>query len=503
MDTLILGRRIRFFRKRRGLTLEALGARTGLLASQLSLFETGKREPKLSVLQQIADAMDIDLADMLSQAPPDERTRLEVEVERAQSSELYRSLGLPQVGATKSLPNDVLAALAGMHRELRRRDHEATETPEEARRANTEQRLRMRELDNSIPELDAAADDLLKVVDHPPGALSHHAVDEMARHLGFDLIYVDDLPSSTRSITDLEHGRIYLPPASIPGGHGLRAMALQAMAHRVLGHERPRDYADFLRQRLEINYFAASCLMPRERSVAFLRDAKERRDMSVEDFRDAFGVTHEAAALRMTNLLTTHLDVRLHFLRVDDDGTIARVYENDGLPLPTDITGSVEGQLACRRFLARRALGQRNRTTTTYQYTDTPAGTYWCSTQTGRTESREFSITIGVPFDEARWFRGRDTTQRAVSSCPDDPGCCRRPAPDLASRWSGRSWPSARVHQHVFSPLPGGEFPGVDQREVFEFLDRHAAQWAAGERGPGAWTGPVAVPGEGAAAIEQ
>ena len=40
----------------------------------------------------------------------------------------------------------------------------------------------------------------------------------MAERLGFQLIYVNDLPDSTRSITDLANGRIYLPPASIPGG---------------------------------------------------------------------------------------------------------------------------------------------------------------------------------------------------------------------------------------------------------------------------------------------
>ena len=484
MDTLVLGRRIRYYRKERGLTLEALGARAGLLASQLSQIETGKREPKLSVLQAIADAIEVDLADMLSPTPPDERSRLEIEVERAQHSELYRSLRLPQLGGTKSLPTDVLAALAGMHRELQRREYESSETPEEARRANTELRLLMRARNNSMPELDRAADDLLARVDHTRGALSHHAVSEMARHLGFELIYVEDLPRSTRSITDLEHGRIYLPPASIPGGHGLRAMALQAMAHRVLGHERPADYAEFLMQRLEINYFAAACLMPRERSVAFLQEAKRRRDMAVEDFRDAFGVTHEAAALRMTNLLTTHLGIRLHFLRVDDDGSITRVYENDGLPLPTDVTGSIEGQLACRNFLARRAFGQRNRTTASSQYSDTPAGTFWCSTQTGRTASHEFSITVGVPFDEARWFRGRDTNARAGSTCPDDPACCRRPARELEQRWGGRAWPSARVHQHVFAPLPGGDFPGVDQRDVLEFLERHTAGWAGAPEQP-------------------
>lgn len=474
MDALVLGRRIRYFRREQGLTLEALGAKTGLGVSRLSLIETGKREPRLSVLQSIADALHVELADMLSPTPPDERSRLEIDVERAQSSELYRSLRLPPIGSVKALPNDVLASLAGMHRELQRRERLASATPEEARRANTELRLRMRERDNAMPDLDRAADELLARVDHASGALSHHAVSEMARHLGFDLIYVEDLPRSTRSITDLDHGRIYLPPASIPGGHGLRAMALQAMAHRVLGHERPSSYAEFLLQRLEINYFAAACLMPRERSIAFLHDAKRRRDMAVEDFRDAFGVTHEAAALRMTNLLTTALGIRLHFLRVADDGSIIRAYENDGLPLPEDVTGSIEGQLACREFSARRAIGQRNRTTETYQLTDTPAGTFWCSTQTGRTESGEFSISIGVPFDEARWFRGRDTRVRATSTCPDDEACCRRPDVDLESRWSGRAWPSARVHQHVFSPLPGGEFPGVDQRDVFEFLERHA-----------------------------
>ena len=44
----------------------------------------------------------------------------------------------------------------------------------------------------------------------------------MAEQLGFQLIYVNDLPDSTRSITDIANGRIYLPPASIPGAdsHG-------------------------------------------------------------------------------------------------------------------------------------------------------------------------------------------------------------------------------------------------------------------------------------------
>ncbi len=252
-------------------------------------------------------------------------------------------------------------------------------------------------------------------------------------------------------------------------------MALQAMAHRLLGHTRPTDYADFLQQRLEINYYAACCLMPETAAVAFLAQAKKDRNLAVEDFRDAFGVTHEAAGMRMTNLLTEHIGIPLHFLRCDATGAITRVYENDELPLPIDVTGAIEGQILCRYFPARTAFDQQNRTTEHYQYTDTPAGTFWSSTQTGTTDAGEFSITVGVPFDDARWFRGRETNVRAVSTCPDE-SCCRRPPVEQTSRWSGKAWPSARVHTHIFSPLPGGAFPGVDDNEVYSFLDRHAGQ---------------------------
>ncbi|WP_223694455.1 helix-turn-helix domain-containing protein [Leifsonia poae] len=474
-DIATLGHRIRHFRTRRGLTLDELGAAAGVAASQLSLIENGKREPRLSLLTSLAASLDVQLADLLSAEPPDARAALEIELTRAQRGSLYASLGLPAVKPTKGTPTETLEALVGLHRELGRRATEAIATPEEARRANTELRERMRTKNNYIPEIEQLAEERVRASGHTHGALTHREVSVMAEQLGFDLIYVNDLPHSARSITDLASGRIYLPPASIPGGHGLRSMALQAMAHRLLGHERPGSYADFLRQRLEINYFAASCLMPRDAAVDFLREAKHERDLAVEDFRDAFGVTHEAAALRLTNLATTHLDMTLHFLRVGDDGALYKGYENDGLPLPTDVTGSIEGQVVCRNWGARSAFTHTNRTTEMYQYTDTPAGTYWCATQTGTTSAGGFSISVGVPFAQAKWFRGRETTARAVSRCPDE-SCCKRPATVLERRWAGQAWPSARLHAHILSPLPSGSFPGVDDTEVYSFLEAHSAE---------------------------
>ncbi|WRH16666.1 helix-turn-helix domain-containing protein [Microbacterium sp. JZ70] len=468
-----LGHRIRHHRVQRGLTLDELGALVGVAGSQLSLIENGKREPKLSLLQAIADAVDTNVTDLISGEPPNRRAALEIELERAQSSQVFRQLGVPPIKVTKGLSDETIESIIGLHRELQRRENEAIATPEEARRANTELRLRQRAANNYLPEIEELAERQLRAAGHTSGALKHRTVSIMAEQLGFELIYVNDLPSSTRSITDLENGRIYLPPASIPGGHGLRSMALQAMAHRLLGHERPTDYADFLQQRLEINYYAACCLIPQTAAVAFLEQARKDRNLAVEDFRDAFGVTHEAAGMRMTNLLTTHFGMRLHFLRVGSQGQVERVYENDGLPLPEDVTGAIEGQIVCRKFAARNAFEQQNRTTEHYQYTDTPAGTFWCATQTGSRSSGEFSITVGVPFDDAKWWRGRETQVRASSSCPDE-SCCRRPPSVAESPWRGKAWPSARVHTHIFSPLPRGAFPGVDDLEVYEFLDRHS-----------------------------
>ena len=468
----VLGQRIRHYRTERGLTLEELGERVGVTASQLSLVENGKREAKVSLLNSLSEALEVGLQELLDATPPSPRAALEHHWREAVSEPLYQSLGLPTPRITRSTSDDVLETLTGLYDEIHRREQQALATPEEARRANTELRHRMREVNNYLPELETLAEDLVARSGHQSGAITHREVALMASSLGFDIVHVNDLPKTARSVTDRENGRIYLPPASIPGGHGLRSMALQAMAHLLLKHRVPQTYEEFLQQRLEINYFAAACLMPRTQAVEFLQAAKKDRNIAVEDFRDAFGVTHEAASLRFTNLATEYLDIRLHFLRVGDDGAVYKAYENDGLRLPTDVTGATEGQIVCRHWSAREAFSRTNRTTEYYQYTDTPEGTFWESTQIGTGAADEFSITVGVAFDDAKWFRGRDTTERTHSSCPDLE-CCRRPEADLMAKWSGKAWTSARLQAHALSPLHGGMFPGVSDVELFEFLERH------------------------------
>ena len=65
-DVTTLGHRIRHFRTRRGMTLDELGAAAGVAASQLSLIENGKREPRVTLLSGLAAALGVQLADLLS-----------------------------------------------------------------------------------------------------------------------------------------------------------------------------------------------------------------------------------------------------------------------------------------------------------------------------------------------------------------------------------------------------------------------------------------------------
>jgi XRE family transcriptional regulator, fatty acid utilization regulator len=470
---LTIGRRIRAYRIKSGLTLDGLAAAAGTSASQLSLIENGHREPRLTVLTAIATSLGVQVADLLAADPPSRRDALEIALDAAQRSPLYSALKLPAVRVSTKLPAQVLEALVGLHEELARRSSEASATPEEARRANTALRAWMRERDNYLPEIETAAEQLVLSAGYAGGALTHRLVERIVQRLGFTVHHTPDLPSSARSITDLDNRRIYLPPQSIPGGHGLRSLALQAVAHRVLEHTNPKTYADFLLQRMEITYFAACCLMPKTAAVAMLQHAKNEKDLAVEDFRDVFGVTHESASHRFTNLATSQLGIRVHFARVSRDGTLLKGYENDGVAFPSDITGAIEGQTVCRQWTSRSVFEHHEQTGEFRQYTDTPAGTFWCSAQTGNGTEGEFSVTMGVPFNSSKWFRGRETTSRTISTCPD-PACCRRPSAALSRKWSGASWPSAKLHTHILGALPSGTFPGVDDAEVYTFLEAHA-----------------------------
>jgi XRE family transcriptional regulator, fatty acid utilization regulator len=471
-DALTVGRRIRHLRKERRLTLEQLAAACGLSPSALSLVENGKREARLSVLNAVAAAFNVSLGDLLTLEAPSHRATLEIQLEKAQRSDAYHSLGLPPVRVGPRLPTEALEALVGLHSAYAAVRAERAATPEEARRFNASLRQRMRDQNNYFGDIEAAATDLSRMTHHTDGPITRSVVDRMATHLGFRLTHTSDLPDSTRTVTDLAGRVIYLPQPDT-GQHDSRALALQALGHVVLGHSVPKDYGDFLEQRVQVNYFAAALLIPEEGALALLRQAKADKDIAIEDLRDAYAVSYETAAHRFTNLATEHLGLPVHFMRTSSSGILFKAYENDGVRFPSDADGAIEGQRVCRQWTARAVFARPDLAQAYQQYTDTGSGTYWCTAVVDRTPNGTFSVSIGVPYQHVKWMRGRDTPHRSRSQCPD-PACCSDPPAELARRWAGRSWPSARVHSHLLAAMPPGVFPGVDDLAVLQFLDRHA-----------------------------
>jgi transcriptional regulator with XRE-family HTH domain len=466
-----LGHRIRHHRVAHALTLDELGAIVGVAGSQLSLIENGKREPKLSLLQAIAQATGTDVTDLLSPEPPNRRAALELDLERAQGSPVFRRLGIPPVRVTKTTSDETIEAVLGLHRELQRREREAIATPEEARRANTELRLRMRERNNYLPEIEQLAEKQLRAAGHTSGALTHRTVSIMAQQLGFELIYVDDLPHSARSVTDLENGRIYLPPASIPGGHGLRSMALQAMAHRLLGHTPPTDYADFLSSasRSTTTRHAACCRRPRRSPSSAGEEGPQprRRGLPRRVRRDARG-----AAMRMTNLLTSASACTSCASTVGRDHPRLR----ERRPAAADGCHRI-GRGPDRVPQVRRARRIRR------------AEPHRRALPVHRHARRD--VLVLEPDRQDR----TTASSRSPSACPSTTpagsavvrprSARRRPAP--TKRAAAGRMPAhgplgqqglaerARAHADVLAAAPR-RLPGVDDNEVYSFLDRHAAQ---------------------------
>ena len=471
LDLSLFGQRLRHVRRARGLTLAELGERVGRAPSVLSLIENGRREPKLSLIEALAGALSVPAQELMRRSAPSRRAELEIALEDAQRDPVYAELGLPYVRAGARVPSDIIEHVIALHAALREQRVKPTATPEEARAANADLRAMMRDRGNYFAGIEKAAAVALAAAGYSGGALSQGMLLSVVSHHGFSVRYVQDLPRSARSVTDLRNRRIYLNQESA-GMHTPRAVLLQTLGHFVLGHNAPLDFADFLHQRVEANYFAAAVLVPEAAAAQFLRQAMEGRNLSVEDLRDVFSVSYEMAAHRFTNLATHHLGVPCHFVKNDESGIIYKAYENDGVIFPADATGAIEGQRMCRHWSGRQVFAAADRFSPYYQYSDTPAGTYWCVASVDPGSERGFAITLGVPYEHSRWFRGRDTGKRVTSSCPD-PECCQRPPAALAARWDGMAWPSARAHSHILSALPTGSFPGVEETDVFAFLDRH------------------------------
>jgi XRE family transcriptional regulator, fatty acid utilization regulator len=456
------------------MTLDELGAAVRRPAPYLSLLENGKKQPRLNLVVEIAAALEVDLAELLDPSPPNRRDALEIALLRSQETPFFDSLHLPMVKPSAKLDNETLTHLVGLHEALRERSNLSSAGSEDVRRANGEVASWLAGQDGYLEEVETEARNALASSGYSgAGPFSSRNLLDLSASAGFELHPVEDMPSFARSIIDLDHHRVYIAQRDALRTRQARKAVLQTLAGFLLGHETEPDLDTFLRQRIETAYFAAAVLAPEDAVVARLSGAKDNHDIDVEDVKELFYVSYEMAAWRTVNLATRHLGVRTHLIVNDAMGTVVKAYANDEAPIPKDGHGGMETQRLCRRWGARITFDSAERYGTHHQYTDTPEGTFFCTTHIEAGREPGLAVTVGVPFVEARWFRGRDTENRESSTCPD-PGCCRTAAPELQRKWSDKIIVSARSQSRILGLLAPDPYPELDMPEVLDLVETHS-----------------------------
>lgn len=474
LDPLVLGRRLRHRRREAGLTLDQVGELVGKPAPYLSLLENGKKEPRVNLVMELANAVGVEVGDLLDPTPPSRRDALEISLLRSQESALFDSLDLPSVKPNAKMDNKTLAHIVGLHDALRDKSSLESAGSKDVRRANGAVHQSLMENDGYLAPIEEAAHDALDSSGYEgEGPFSSRNLLDLTMSAGFELTPIDDMPGFARSIIDTKNRRLYIAQRNELRTRQARKAVLQTIGGFLLDHETAPDLDTFLRQRMETAYFAAAVLAPEVTLLARLMISKQQHDIDVEDVKELFYLSYEMAAWRTANLLTRHFDISCHLLVSDNIGTIVKGYANDGVPVDRDEYGGMETQRLCRWWGSRATLDSPDRFGTHHQYTDTPAGTFFCTTHVEAGRDPAYAITLGVPFSEARWFRGRDTEYRQTSTCPD-PSCCRTPSAELDERWANNVIVSARSQARILGMLAPDPYPELDMPEVLSVVETHS-----------------------------
>ena len=477
-DPVVFGHRLRYHRRHAGLTLAEVGRRVGRAASYLSQLENGRIEPKLGLVSELAGTLGCTTGDLLDSSLPNRRAQLEVDLLNLQDNPWRNALALPEILPGARLDDEVLEVLVGLYRSLpdltvSRTGLANLEAGSRARNANLALRNEMRSRNNYYSEIETIAIENLEAVGYTgEGPLSDRHLSDIAANLGFTVERVKGMPITARSVTDTRQRVIYLPQRDDLTVRSARSVLLQTLGHFVLEHAETTDFEDYLRQRIESNYFAAAVLIPEPSAVDFLIAARKNNDLSIEDLKVRYYVSYELAAHRFTNLATTRLDIPVHFVRTDPQGRITKAYENDGIVFPCDADGSLEGARLSRNWGARQAWAGSE--VLHYQFTVTDSGEFFCVTYVENTnEGTPYTVTLGCRFEDAQYFRGGETMRRVDARTQAD-----QADPEISKRWEGVAWPSAAERSFVLTALPPAyrdftPFPGVDLIDVYRFLDRN------------------------------
>ena len=134
----------------------------------LSQLENGRVEPKIGVLNKLADALGVSVGELVDETAPNRRAELELAVERAQKDSRYEALGLPYLKPSAKTPDDVLEHLVALWTAIPASDTgRALRVEDKARLANNALRNEMRDRNNYFAEIEDVVGDALAAIEYP------------------------------------------------------------------------------------------------------------------------------------------------------------------------------------------------------------------------------------------------------------------------------------------------------------------------------------------------
>ena len=242
MDSLVFGQRLRYYRKKNNYTLTELGELIKRPAPYLSQLENGNSEPRVSLVSEIASILDCTPADLLDPEPPTRRAALEIELRRLQEDPRNQERKLPFVRPSTRMADEVLEHIVGLYAAI---DDESLSLPAEAdfmgtvaRNSNIDLRREMRERNNYFEEIESLVGEILEAVNYPgAGPVSERILMDVCDYFGFSVRRAENIPHSTRSITDQRDKIIYIPQRNDLPTRASRSVVLQTLGHHALGHE--------------------------------------------------------------------------------------------------------------------------------------------------------------------------------------------------------------------------------------------------------------------------
>lgn len=93
---------LRAVRRQRGLTLEGLAERTGLTKSYLSKIERSRSTPSIAVAIKVAQALDVDVAQLFSERGDEDKIAVDLAAERSDDRQRYRAMASGMLGKSMS-----------------------------------------------------------------------------------------------------------------------------------------------------------------------------------------------------------------------------------------------------------------------------------------------------------------------------------------------------------------------------------------------------------------